>query len=57
MKCIEKYLHFNDKFLICKMVNFNEITGQNKATLVILVILVGKMGRGKITALLNDIES
>ena len=35
------------------MVNFNEITGQNKAT---LVILVGKMGRGKITALLNDIE-
>lgn len=56
MKCIEKYLHFNDKFLICKMVNFNEITGQNKATLVILVILVGKMGRGKITALLNDIE-
>lgn len=38
------------------MVNFNEITGQNKATLVNLVILVGKMGRGKITALLNDIE-
>lgn len=27
LKCIKKYLNFNDKFCICKMVTFNEITG------------------------------